>query len=200
MELSNTAVQNLEYFIDTLDFATLESDKDSQCEDTMEEEFEEINQFNEKSEEIDENDQIAINNLIDKLRSCCSYKDSCIEKNTLSTETVNKTKSFINLMGERHSEALAVRKYTRKKTDRQIIVIYEKHDNILLPSYYSYDHLLATYNLMNSNNLIKNVCDEYTLFKQELKESNNINEDLNIQLSIHIADYRAMRDAYEDDI
>ncbi|CAG8830549.1 32935_t:CDS:1, partial [Racocetra persica] len=48
MESSNTNAQNLEYFIDTLDFATLESDRDSQCENTMEEEFEKINQFNEK--------------------------------------------------------------------------------------------------------------------------------------------------------
>ncbi|CAG8589563.1 9797_t:CDS:2 [Racocetra fulgida] len=46
----------------------------------MEEEFEEINQFNKISEEIDKNDRIAVNNLIDKLRSCCSCKNSCIEK------------------------------------------------------------------------------------------------------------------------
>ncbi|CAG8601314.1 36838_t:CDS:2, partial [Racocetra persica] len=68
------------YFIDTLDFATLESDRDFQYKDTIEEEFEEINQFNEESEKIDENDRIAINNLIDKLRSCCLCKDSCIKK------------------------------------------------------------------------------------------------------------------------
>ncbi|CAG8577782.1 22690_t:CDS:2 [Cetraspora pellucida] len=55
-ESFNTVAQNLEYFIDTLDFVTLESDRDFQYEDTIEEEFEKINQSNEESEEINEND------------------------------------------------------------------------------------------------------------------------------------------------
>ncbi|CAG8785427.1 4759_t:CDS:2, partial [Racocetra fulgida] len=95
-------------------------------------------------------------------------------KNILSTETVNKTKSFINLMGERHGEALAVQKYTQKKTDRQIIVTYEKHDNVLLPSHYSYDRLLAIYNLMNSNNLIKS----HNTFKKIWKSDPTLNVEL----------------------
>ncbi|CAG8725367.1 14665_t:CDS:1, partial [Ambispora leptoticha] len=144
----------------------------------------------------------------------------------LPAETVNKAKSFIRRTGEQHGEAVAVRKYARKKADGQVTVSYEKHDMILLPSHYSYDRLLAAYNLMNPETLIKSrwtfrqlwradseltkivirkpskdKCDECTVFKRALKENvSDINEDLDAQLMAHITDYREMRDAYENDI
>ncbi|CAG8604675.1 7479_t:CDS:2 [Racocetra fulgida] len=199
MESSNTVAQGIEYFFDNLDFATLESDKNFQPEEFNSEE----DITDEECEKISQEDQPHGNTG----RS---------PKITLSTETVDKAKSFI----------IAVRKYTRKNMDGKIIVTYEKHDSVFLPSHYSYRRLLVAYNLLNPNNLIKShrtfqkiwksdlelgkiairkpskdMCDECTLFKRALKENNNnVDEDLDMQLLMHINDYRSIRDAYEDDI
>ncbi|CAG8490752.1 6751_t:CDS:2 [Racocetra fulgida] len=98
--------------------------------------------------------------------------------NALPVETLNKVKSFIRLVGEQHGESLAVRKYTRKKVDGQITVQYEKHD----------------LNKIIIRKPSKDVCDECTLFKRTLKESNSTNEDLNDQFATHVNDYQLPHD------
>ena len=73
----------------------------------------------------------------------------------LPVETVNKAKSFIKWIGEQHGEAIAVRKYTRKKACGQVTASYEKHDVVLIPSHYSYERLLDAYNIINPEKFIK---------------------------------------------
>ncbi|CAG8700354.1 15645_t:CDS:2, partial [Racocetra fulgida] len=144
--------------------------------------------------------------------------------NKLPAKTVSEVKSFIKSVGKQYGEALVIRKYIRKKKDEQITVQYEKHDFVFLPSHYSNSRLSVFYNLINLNNTInhwtfrriwkddnelgkiiirklsKDVCDECSLFKCALKERSNVNKDLNEQFITHIQNYRAMREAYENDI
>ncbi|CAG8559349.1 3592_t:CDS:2, partial [Racocetra fulgida] len=193
MESSSTVSQNVEHFFDTLDFATLESDSNDSNESTYEEDF----QSEESESELKDDDSTGNESEEIKCRSMLPRLHGNIGRSPkirLPAETVNKAKSFIRRTGEQHGEAVAVRKYARKKADGQVTVSYEKHDMILLPSHYSYDRLLAAYNLMNPETLIK-------IFKRALKENvSDINEDLDAQLMAHITDYREMRDAYENDI
>ncbi|CAG8742767.1 10585_t:CDS:2, partial [Dentiscutata heterogama] len=123
-------------------------------------------------------------------------------KNILFIETANKARFFIKSFSDQHGEKQAVRKYICKKKDEQITVNYEKDDVILLPSHYSYSHLLDLYNLINPENLINSyVYDECILYKRALKESSNhVNEDLDKQLITHVSDYQELKEVYENDI
>ncbi|CAG8798181.1 7592_t:CDS:2, partial [Racocetra fulgida] len=49
-----------------------------------------------------------------------------ISANILPVETINNTKSFIREIGKQNDKAVAVQKYTQKKTSGQVTVTYEK--------------------------------------------------------------------------
>ncbi|CAG8700318.1 11721_t:CDS:2, partial [Cetraspora pellucida] len=213
MESSNAIAQDVKCFFDNLDFATHESDEDFRFEelnselrdeDTIDEKYEEISQLNEK-------DQLAVNGLIDKLKKCCLCKYSCIEKvsqNLLQFLWLQERKSMLprphRNTGCQPKKTLPIETLTRQN----LLLIgwtNDMHNNVFLPSYYSYDRLLATYNLINPNNLIKSCWTFQNIWKSDfkltLKESNGgIDEDLDIQLMTHITDYQMIRDIYEDDI
>ncbi|CAG8561276.1 9596_t:CDS:2 [Cetraspora pellucida] len=209
--------ESLEYFLDNYNYSFSELNSDEYVH-SDEEETSQLDEssnketMNKESENIISISEIAINECIKKLQQCCLCKRKCSEKissdllqhlpskNILLNKTVNKVKLFIKSIGEQQGEALAVRKYTRKRVDRKITVSYEKDNVVLLLSHYSYIRLLALSKIL-IRKPSKDVCDKCILYKHALKESiNNTNENIDQQLTMHILDYQAMKDIYKNNI
>ncbi|CAG8594965.1 5614_t:CDS:2, partial [Racocetra fulgida] len=150
---------SLKHLLDTYDPTFSELDPEELDKNIYSEETE-ISQLDESSDEDKRSEDIIVisETAIRERKSMLLQPHENIgrlPKNILPNETVNEVKLFIKSLEEQQSEALAVRKYTRKRADGNITVRYEKDDIILLLSHYSYNRLLAAYNSVHPKKLIK---------------------------------------------
>ncbi|CAG8684477.1 7219_t:CDS:2, partial [Racocetra fulgida] len=124
-------------------------------------------------------------NLVNKLKSCCLCKKKCSNKISLDLlQSLALENAFYRF-----------RRWVQEKQS-------------MLPSFYeNTDHspVIKLQDDLELSKIVikkpsKDVCDKYTLFKHALKERSNVNENLNDQFATHIYDYRAIREAYKNDI
>ncbi|CAG8652387.1 14729_t:CDS:2, partial [Racocetra fulgida] len=164
-------------------------------------------------ETVDEESKEVIekrrDNLVNKLKSCCSCKKKCSKKissdllQSLALESIKMSKeqrhAFYRLRGW-VQEKKSMLPPLHGNAGRSPVIKLRVETVNKIKSF-----IRLTGNQHELSKIVirkpsKDVCDECTLFKRALKESSNVNENLDDQFATHIYDYRAMREAYKNDI
>jgi len=149
---------------------------------------------------------------------------------SISDETYSKIEDFLIILKKNYGEPIATRKFIRESVGGKLKKItIEKEDIVYLPSYFSYQNIYDQLKLespeyqfsiksikrfwhghekfknLKIRNPSKDVCDECYIFKNIIASLNDEEitekgEELNASYQSHIAQYRFMRNEYENDI